>query len=338
MHRVPTGLLLLAVLPCASDVARGQPFGRTPAEYQNEVLDTLPTMRTPTLGGKQFYEDHLLFRDWRIQENVVMGYFRLLDGKNNRHTFGTYQRCEDRLAKIRQKHHLTPHRGKAVILMHGLAGSRSYFDKMARYLEEKGGYTVYSISYASTRRDVAAHARCLERIIDRFEAVEELNFVGHSMGNIVARYYLAELARKRKRVPPQRRIRRIVMLAPPNNGAMLADRYGRNQVYVLFAGASGAQLGERWEELSPKLAVPSCQFGIIAGGGPNGGGRNPLIPGDDDLVVRVEETKLPGARDFIVVPAVHRFIMDHKQVQEYTLRFLKNGHFVSEYERRPIPR
>jgi pimeloyl-ACP methyl ester carboxylesterase len=289
------------------------------------------------MGGKQFYEDHLLFRDWRLQENVVMGYFRLLDGKNNRHTLGSYERCADRLAKIRQKHNLTPYTGKAVILMHGLAGSRSYFNKMAHYLEQEGGYKVYNISYASTRRDMAAHAQCLERIIDGLEGVEEINFVGHSMGNIVVRYYLAELQRKGKQVPPRHRIRRIVMLAPPNKGAMLADRYGRNQVYVLFAGTSGTQLGKKWEELSPKLAVPSCQFGIIAGGGPKGGGRNPLIPGDDDLVVRVEETKLPGARDFIVVPAIHRFIMDDKQVQEYTLSFLKNGHFVSEYKRWPIP-
>ena len=95
---------------------------------------------------------------------------------------------------------------------------------------------------------------------------------------------------------------------------------------------------KKWEELNAKLTVPSCQFGIIAGGGPNGGGRNPLIPGDDDLVVRVDETKLPGARDFAVVPAIHRFIMDDKQVQKFTLSFLKNGHFVSDYERRPIPR
>jgi hypothetical protein len=222
--------------------------------------------------------------------------------------------------------------------MHGLAGTRSVMAKLARYLDEEGGYHVYNVSYASTRRDVAAHARCLDRIIDRLEAVDELNFVGHSLGNIVVRYYLAELERQGKRVPPRHRIRRIVMLAPPNNGALLADRYGRNRVYALFAGPSGSQLGKEWEELNAKLAVPSCQFGIIAGGGSNGGGRNPLIPGDDDLVVRVAETRLPGARDFIVVPATHRSIMNHKLAQQYALSFLKNGYFVSEYERRPIPR
>jgi hypothetical protein len=130
----------------------------------------------------------------------------------------------------------------------------------------------------------------------------------------------------------------MVMLAPPNKGAMLADRYGRNEVFALLGGASGTQLGAKWEKLRARLAVPSCPFGIIAGGGPNGGGRNPLIPGDDDLIVRVEETRLPGARDFVVVPAIHRFIMDDKRVQQFTLSFLRNGYFVSEYERNPILR
>jgi hypothetical protein len=51
----------------------------------------------------------------------------------------------------------------------------------------------------------------------------------------------------------------------------------------------------------------------------------------------VEETRLAGARDFIVVPALHTVIMDNPQVREYVVRFLRQGSFVSEEKRCPIP-
>ncbi|MGQ9575532.1 MAG: hypothetical protein ACUVUC_09450 [Thermoguttaceae bacterium] len=35
----------------------------------------------PTLGGKQFWADELLFHQWRIQRNVLTGHCRLLVGR-----------------------------------------------------------------------------------------------------------------------------------------------------------------------------------------------------------------------------------------------------------------
>ena len=102
-----------------------------------------------------------------------------------------------------------------------------------------------------------------------------------------------------------------------------------------MAGAVGQQLGRDWDKLEKKLATPHCQFGIIAGG-KGTEGFNPLLPGNDDGVVRVEETRLAGARDFAVAPVVHMFLKDDATVQEYTLRFLQKGHFISEEKRQPI--
>ena len=45
---------------------------------------------------------------------------------------------------------------------------------------------------------------------------------------------------------------------------------------------------------------------------------------------------MAGARDFAVVPVVHMFLKDDATVQEYTLRFLQKGYFISEEKRRPI--
>ncbi|MCK4447839.1 MAG: hypothetical protein KAW56_12260 [Candidatus Marinimicrobia bacterium] len=46
-------------------------------------------------------------------------------------------------------------------------------------------------------------------------------------------------------------------------------------------------------------------FGIIAGGLNKKNGFNPLIPVDDDRTLAVEETKLNGCKDFILMPGLH---------------------------------
>jgi hypothetical protein len=123
------------------------------------------------------------------------------------------------------------------------------------------------------------------------------------------------------------------MIAPPNQGAQLAKLMENNVLFGMVAGESGKQLAA-FGKIEPRLAIPACQFGIIAGGG---GSRNPLLSGDDDLMVSIEETKLPGARDFTVVDSGHRAIVKNKQVIELTTRFLLQGHFYSESRRQPLP-
>jgi hypothetical protein len=44
-------------------------------------------------------------------------------------------------------------------------------------------------------------------------------------------------------------------------------------------------------------------------------------------VVGVEETKLSGMKDFLLVKSLHTFIMNKNIVKKETLNFLKNGVF-----------
>ncbi len=80
-----------------------------------------------------------------------------------------------------------------------------------------------------------------------------------------------------------------------------------------------------------KVPSPTIEFGIIAGGsdGGKGEGYNPLLPGDDDGVVSVDEAKLDGAKDFLVLKALHSFIMDADDTREAVLRFLSRGRFTA---------
>ena len=88
--------------------------------------------------------------------------------------------------------------------------------------------------------------------------------------------------------------------------------------------------------MKDRLATPTCEFAIIAGGKGDNQGWKTTLPGDDDGTVSVATTRLAGARDFIVVPRGHTFIMNAPEVKEYTVRFIEKGHFISAEKRRPI--
>ncbi len=283
----------------------------------------------PTLGGKQFWADELFFHDWHIQRNVFTGHYRLLDGYNLRHGWGTFDECRNKLEEIKRTRDLPPMQGRAVIVLHGLFRSASAMTSLSRYLRDEGGYTVFNVNYPTTRGTVADHARSLERIIDNLDGIEEINFVGHSLGNLVVRHYLGDHTRPELGIRPDPRIGRIVMLGPPNQGAEIAEALGNVGLFHVVAGAAGTQLAGQWEQLEEHLAVPQCEFGILAGGRGNERGYNPLLTGDNDLVVAVETTRLAGATDFAVLPVLHSFMMNDPKVQEYTLRFLQHGYFVS---------
>jgi len=331
-------ILALAVIRLAAAVDRTA--GQEPGPPKPNMLPM------PTLGGKQFWADELFCYQWRIQRNAVTGHYRLLDPQDRRQAWGTFEKCRAVLENIKRKQRLPRMTGKAVILLHGLGGSRAAMAALAQDLEDQGGYRVFNVSYPSMQEDMADHARSLNRVIDNLEDVEEIYFVGYSMGNLVIRHYLGDLARREPwkqsadAIAADRRaigrFRRFVMLAPPNRGAELAELFADNLLFREIAGETGQQLGRDWSDLEKRLATPAFEFGILAGGKGDGRGYNPLLSGDNDGTISVETTMLPGARDFLVVPAVHPFFPENPKVREYTLRFLQKGYFTSEKERHPL--
>ena len=108
-------------------------------------------------------------------------------------------------------------------------------------------------------------------------------------------------------------------------------------MFRLIAGSSGKELGAKWNTLHERLVTPRFEFAIIAGGKGDEKGYNPLLTGDDDLIVRVEETKLSGAADFAVIPAVHTYLMNRRESKEMALRFLQTGYLRTAEEQQSIP-
>lgn len=283
-----------------------------------------------TLGGRQFWADVELFRQWRIQQNVITGHFRLLDGEDCRWASGSKAECRRKLAEVRESQGLEPMSGDAVILIHGLVRSSKSMRTLARHLElDAEGLQTFGFTYPSTRVDIAQAAKYLDSAIKSLEGIKRIHFVAHSMGGLVVRAWAAEHS--------DPRIGRLVMIATPNRGAELADRFERNTLYRIVFGQAGQQLASAEDGFIAKLPAPEFEFGMIAGG-KGGSGYNPFIPGDNDGTVSVDSTRLPGAADFVVVDRLHTFIVSAPETAEYTARFLKTGRFRSTGDPQPLPR
>lgn len=328
----------------SSVVRADEPRADEPRAESDEGVDRQPNIALPTFGGMQFWTDELVHGDWRIQRHVTTGHYRLLDPNDVRLAWGSWDQCLVRFDEVRAAKNIPPIRGEVVVLVHGLGRSRHSMQAIAEFLRQNDRFTVVSFGYASTRQPVAEHAKALDKVLGHFQGATRIHFVAHSLGNIVIRHHLADRERaagagddRRGDAMARPPYGRLVMLGPPNNGAALARTLRNTGVFPLIAGPSGQSLGRDWESLADKLATPAFEFGIIAGAVAERTGSNPLVPGDDDLIVSVEETRLPGARDFITVPEFHVLLLKNPTVHDYLQRFLLTGQFRAEGDRQPIP-
>lgn len=274
-----------------------------------------------TMGGRQFWGDVQFFHGYRIQQNVLTKHHRLLDPDDVRRTWGTLKECQSELAKISAKKHLDRMSGKAVILVHGIIRSSKSFAKMKTVLENEG-YTVVSFDYPSTRMTMADSADYLARTINSLEGIDQIDLVCHSMGGLLVRAYL-----QRDKANYDKRIGRLVMVATPNLGAEMANVMQKNLAYQWVFGPAGQELVKDQDGAIAELPTPDFEFGIIAGAKGTNTGWNPLIPGDDDGTVSVASTKLPGAKDFKTIPALHSFMIEDLKTIDASTRFLKTGCF-----------
>jgi len=291
-----------------------------------------PNVVLQTLGGNQFWSDEFVHREWRIQRNVFTEHCRLIDDNNYRRGWGTYDDCVARFKELQKENTagLEPIKGKVVVMLHGLARNRHVMDDLGGYLQEHAGHTPIKVTYASTRRSLDEHAKSLDLVLQRLEGAEEISLVCHSLGNLVVRRYLG-LCQEESR-PADPRLKRMVMLGPPNQGAEMAQKFANNKLFGLVLGPSAKTLAMDWVQVEQQLGTPKFEFGIIAGSR----NINPLVRDDNDLLVTVEETKLAGACDFITFPLLHGQLMDNAQARPAILKFLNEGCFVAPENRRPL--
>jgi len=201
---------------------------------------------------------------------------------------------------------------ETVVLLHGMGRSRLSMVVLSHRFRQSG-YRTFKFPYSQVRPSLDELSEKLISFIKDKVDTPRYHLVAHSLGNVIIRNAF------RKELPPG--LGRIVMLAPPNQPAELAKRFRKNLIYRLFTGDSGQKLSE--EAFYAELPVPGVDFGVIAG---NKGQKISFSEPNDGLVA-VEETKLEGMKDFLVLDHAHTFIMNSRDTFEQSKRFLETGSF-----------
>ncbi|GAA4348020.1 hypothetical protein GCM10023145_07800 [Angustibacter luteus] len=117
--------------------------------------------------------------------------------------------------------------GTPILLVHGMVDNRSIFTLLRRGLLRRGFGRVHSINYSPLTTDIRVAA---ERLAAEVEAIaadtgyERLHVVGHSLGGLIARYYV-------QRLGGDERVHTLVTLGTPHGGTLpaylLPARLGR---------------------------------------------------------------------------------------------------------------
>jgi triacylglycerol lipase len=214
---------------------------------------------------------------------------------------------------------------ECVILLHGLVRTNRSMQKIESTLK-KSGYHVCNCGYPSRKKTIellseSTIEQAIDHCIDIHQA-ERINFVTHSMGGILIRFYLAQ--------HKINNLGRVVMLAPPNAGSELVDRLSRFQLFTLINGPAGRQLGTDASSLPNSLGPVDYEVGVIAGNKSLNLLSLGLIPGENDGKVSTRSARLEGMTDYIVLPYSHTFMMNRPQVIEQTIHFLQQGRFQQD--------
>lgn len=208
-----------------------------------------------------------------------------------------------------------------VVVIHGALRSRAGLWPVVRYLRGRG-FEAAAFGYATRRESLDQHAARLEEFIGTWlkgQAVPTLGILTHSMGGLVARAYLA-----RPGAAGQAARHRVAMLAPPNQGAALAEKMQRFKPFRwLYGAAADELLPTRAATLPPP--PPSAEVLILAGGRLTGDrGYLRWLPGNNDGLVGVAETALPGIEPELIGGS-HSFLQWRPSVLARAAAFLQAG-------------
>jgi len=319
---LPRAVILAAFFVFAAPA--GAPADESGIEAESEVAADHWSERLRRAAEAMEWSDELVRHEWRIQRRPGSDAARVLDPADRVVLAGSAAECREKFDSLAATGKIPPVAGPTVILLHGLGEGRGSMRPLAAYLREHNNATVLTFGYASPRAGVDDHARAFGSVIAGLKGADRISLVGHSLGNIVVRRWMADAP-----AADLDRIERMVMLGAPNQGSDLARKV--SQVWLLSKFSTGAarDLVLDWPRIARNLAVPPCPFGIIAGGTGDAAGYSPMLEGDDDSVVRVEETRLDGSDDFLLLPVRHAFMMRDPAVQEATASFLKGGRFAA---------
>lgn len=195
-----------------------------------------------------------------------------------------------------------------VVFVHGFLAHRWWMNRLERSFQQ-AGYATLNWGYKSWFQPIESHgrrlAKCL-RELDADPAIEQIHFVTHSMGCIVTRSAMLKFRPEKHG--------RWVMLAPPNQGSVMADRLAPPLGWLM---KPLAELRTREDSYVNQLEPPrNIEFSVVEA--------------QRDYIVRGSLTHLRQEKAHLVVPGLHSAILLRQDVAEQSRHFLEHGCFEQQ--------
>lgn len=251
---------------------------------------------------------------WRVQRHYATGEARLLTPAGACIAAGPLVDC------VAQAERSAPSAGakRAAVLLHGLWHHPGSMQRLKAALEMQG-WAVADVGYPSLRLPLAAHGAAASLAAQALaqDGADEIAFVGHSLGGLVARTAMASAATQGWRPG------RLVLIGSPAQGSIIAGRFQNALGYGMITGPCGAAVTPAG---AAAVAVPDCEAVLVIAGGTGNRGYNPLLRGDNDGLIAVAETRLHGYETgFLLTRARHKNLPTKPETISACVKFLETG-------------
>jgi pimeloyl-ACP methyl ester carboxylesterase len=206
----------------------------------------------------------------------------------------------------------------AVVYVHGLWMTGLEGVVLRRRLAKELGADTPLFSYRSVGAGIAVNARALEKRLGRLHA-DTLHLVGHSLGGLVICKMFEETGGES--LPPGR----VVLLGSPVAGSRAAHRLAQWKLGRLIMGRS---VREELLRHRDRRWPYGRDLGVIAGTLSVGLGRVVNTHrGSSDGTIYVDETRIPGMKQHLVMHVSHTGLPFSASVAKQTAAFLRSGRF-----------
>ncbi|VTX64945.1 Alpha/beta hydrolase family protein [uncultured Leptotrichia sp.] len=241
-----------------------------------------------------------------------------------------------------------------LVLLHGIYGKSSDMESIAQNF--KDNYRIINIQYPTTKEtaeeisdlyiepnienikeqifsenfhkkignqyyEIAENSN---KINKNFNQNIKINFVAHSMGTGILRYYLKE--------NPLENLGKVVFISPPSHGSHLAD--------VPFVDKLPSMLGKVVPQFSTKkdsfvnqLGEPDYDYMILIGNKTNNPLYSMIIRGKDDGMVPLKTAKMKSDNFKIIENTTHTSILKDKRTMKEISEFFKSSDLNKEKEK-----
>ena len=241
-----------------------------------------------------------------------------------------------------------------LVLLHGIYGKSSDMESIAQNF--KDNYRIINIQYPTTQetaeeisdlyiepnieniKEQIFSENFHKKIENQYYEITEnsnkinknfnqnikINFVAHSMGTGILRYYLKE--------NPLENLGKVVFISPPSHGSHLAD--------VPFVDKLPSMLGKVVPQFSTKkdsfvnqLGEPDYDYMILIGNKTNNPLYSMIIRGEDDGMVPLKTAKMKSDNFKIIENTTHTSILKDKRTMKEISEFFKSSVLNKEKEK-----